>query len=376
MFRRPVFSYGIEPAFGMYFWKRTRISGQYEYYFCVPTVIKEVFEQNGLTIPMEGEVIKDTWDGKHGRPIAKFIDDNAEKLHIKFKRSTEVKALDKLDLMAKVMKWVDSSISVTYMLPEGSNWKDVSNFILEAHKKEVKSIAAFPDRKMYGIVSFIPFMELAVKLTKEGVKIKAEDNFTKEEIKELEKTCNKQVASVGKIQKTDAPKRAKYLKCDLHHVKISKKLDKVRVFDYVVFVGLMDDDDPYEVFVMENGTLDKKYKEGRIFKKSRGVYCVELEDGTLIQDITKDSTEAEDVLTRLVSCALRHGADIQFVVQQLEKSKGDLSAFSKAISRVLKKYIKDGTKVHGVHCSQCGSENVIRQEGCQVCQSCGNSKCS
>jgi hypothetical protein len=127
---------------------------------------------------------------------------------------------------------------------------------------------------------------------------------------------------------------------------------------------------------MENGTLDKKYKEGRIFKKSRGIYCVELEDGTIIQDITKDSTEAEDVMTRLVSCSLRHGADIQFVVQQLEKSKGDLSAFSKAISRVLKKYIKDGTKVHGVRCSQCGSESIVRQEGCQVCQNCGNSKCA
>jgi predicted amino acid racemase len=59
---------------------------------------------------------------------------------------------------------VDSSISVTYMLPIGSTWKDVYNFILEAHKKEVKSIAAFPDKKMYGIVSSVCFKDLAFKL--------------------------------------------------------------------------------------------------------------------------------------------------------------------------------------------------------------------
>ena len=163
MFRDSVFSYGIEPAFGIYFWKRTRISGKYEYYFCVPSVVKEYFAENGIIIPMKSDAIKDTWDGKHGLPIAKFIDEKSKELNIKFKRSTEVNALDKLDLMAKVMKWVDSSISVTYMLPEGSDWKDVYNFILEAHKREVKSIAAFPDKKMYGIVSFMPFKDKVFK---------------------------------------------------------------------------------------------------------------------------------------------------------------------------------------------------------------------
>ena len=374
MFRDSVLSYGIEPAFGIYFWKRTRISGKYEYYFCVPSVVKEYFAKNGFVIPMKGDAIKDTWDGKHGIPIAKFIDEKAKELDIKFKRATEVNALDKLDLMAKVMKWIDSSISVTYMLPEGSDWKDVYNFILEANKREVKSIAAFPDRKMYGIVSFVPFKDLAVKLEQENIKISPE-NFCDDEIKELEKICNKQIADIGKIQKTHAPKRPKYLQCDLHHVKISKKLDKVRTFDYLVFVGLMDDDEPYEVFLQENGAIDKKYKTGKIFKKSRGNYCVELEDGTIIQDISKDCTETEDTITRLVSCGLRHGADIHFIVQQLEKSKGDLIAFSKAISRVLKKYIKDEKIENGEFCPDCKAQ-LMRIGGCLTCMSCNWSRCS
>ena len=118
----------FEPAFYMYFWKRTRISGKYEYYFCVPSVVREYFAKHGKEIPMKGDSIKDTWDGKYGLPIAEFIENSAKELDIKFKKSTEVNPLDKLDLMAKVMKWVDSSISVTYMLPEGSDWERCLQF--------------------------------------------------------------------------------------------------------------------------------------------------------------------------------------------------------------------------------------------------------
>ena len=78
----------------------------------------------------------------------------------------------------------------------------------------------------------------------------------------------------------------------------------------------------------------------------------------------------------MISLSLRHGSDITFVVDQLEKSPGDMTNFGKAMARVLKKYIKDGTKVTGYSCEACGSVNVIRQEGCATCKDCGSSKCS
>jgi len=366
MFRDSVLSYGIEPAFGIYFWKRTRMAGHYEYYFCVPRVVRDTFREHGYEIPIESDTIRDTWDGKHGKPIAEFIDQHKDKIGIKFKSATEVSAMSKLDLMARVMKWIDSSISVTYMLPENSNWKDVYDFILEAYKRELKSIAAFPDKKMYGIVSFVPFRDLAKKLVHEGVVIH-EQNFSEEELLGLYGKLS------GHIQKTCAPKRPKDLPCDIYHVKITKKLDKIRTFDYIVLVGLIGED-PYEIFVAENGTIDKKHKRGIISKKTRGVYTLVADDKIAMENITKDCTESEDVLTRLVSCGLRHGADIHFVVQQLEKSKGDLFAFSKAISRCLKHYIPEDTKITGMTCS-CGSNEFVRVDGCAQCVKCGFSKC-
>lgn len=98
------------------------------------------------------------------------------------------------------------------------------------------------------------------------------------------------------------------------------------------------------------------------------------EKSTIHTDVTGNMSDTEAALTRLISTSLRHGADIKFIVEQLNKTHGDLFSFSKVIARVLKKYIPDGAK-STVKCQDCGSENVIFQEGCMTCQDCGSSKC-
>ena len=47
--------------------------------------------------------------------IVKFINENKDKIGIKFSDSITIDPYVKLDLMSKVMKSVDSSISVTYL---------------------------------------------------------------------------------------------------------------------------------------------------------------------------------------------------------------------------------------------------------------------
>ena len=378
MFQDLVMSYGVESSFGLYNWKRTRMAGQYDYYFCVPHVVREFFENAGYPIPMQSDTIKDTWDGKYGKPIAAFIDEHREKIGIKFKEATAISPFDKLDLMSEMMKSIDSSISVTYMLPENTDWQDIYDFILLAHKKGVKSIAAFPDRKMYGIVSQIPFRDLAAKLKSEGVEIHNQ-NFTEEEIKELDALLKTQSTTCGAINSSGncndfVTKRPKTLPCDVHHVKVTKKLDKVRTFDFLVMVGLINSNQPYEVFCMENGHLDKSCTKGEVQKLARGKYNLVFDDGTEIKNITKNNTETEDTITRLTSCLLRHGVPVNYIVDQLEKVEGDMLCFSKGIVKALKKYIQDGTVVTGQSCPLCGKDTLVRNEGCCACV-CGYSKC-
>jgi ribonucleotide reductase alpha subunit len=367
MFRKLCLSYGIEPAFGMYFWKRTRMGGKYEYYFNVPGVVREYFAQHGYPIPMQADSLKDTWDGQLGKPIAEFIDKYAPVIGVKFKRATEVKPLDKLDLMARVMTNVDSSISVTYMLPEGSDWQDVREFILEAYRRKVKSIAAFPDRKMYGIVTYEPFKDLAVRLTQEGVQIHSQ-NFTEDELRQLN-------IQTDRIQKTRAPKRPESLPADVY-VFTSKKQE------YFVVVSTLNGE-PYECFAGDNivsiddegvkRVIPKRLRQGIVTKMKRGQYQLVAEDFQ-VSNISEHIDDTEEALTRIVSTSLRHGTDTNFLLQQLEKSKGDLMGFSKCIARALKNYVKEGTKVTGQSCPQCNSENLVRSEGCVSC-SCGYSKC-
>jgi len=367
MFREEVMSYGAEPGFGIYYWKRTRISGKYEYYFCVPSVVREFFAHHGFPIPMESDSLKDTWDGKHGKLIAAFIDENKDKIGLRFKTATQVSPFEKLDMMSVMMQNIDSSISITYLLPENTNWKDVYDFILAARKKGVKSLAAFPDRQMYGIVSFEPFKELARRLIKQDVKIHNQ-NFTTEELKQL---GEENIEQENSIVETNAPKRPKVLPCDVYFPSINKE-------KYVVCVGLLNGK-PYETFACKLEDLDgpvATISDGIIEKFNRGHYRLKDKEGSVVlNDVGKLMDANEQALTRLISASLRHGAGIQFLIDQLEKIEGPIHSFIKAISRCLKKYISQGIKVTGMACGSCGQENsLVRQDGCVQC-SCGWSKC-
>lgn len=366
MFRDFVMSYGVEPAFGIYFWKRTRISGNYEYYFCVPSVVREYYKEKGFEIPMESDTIIDTWDGSKGKVIAEFIDKHKEQLAIKFKNSTEVPVLDKLDLMSKLMKDVDSSISVTYTLPENADWKDSYDLIVNAYDKGVKSIAAFPDKKMYGIVSFIPFKELAFKLKDEGVSF-FPGNFTTEEFNEL----NIQTPTNDQKVAGNAEKRQKTLEADLYVVTSKGK-------KYIMVLGVQNNR-LYEMFggLLKDQSLFKfAHKKGKITKVKQGHYSLEIGDDIAIGDFGDYFTPTEQILFRMISTSLRHGIPIKFIVEQLSKGSEDMSALSSTAARVLKKYIKDGEKVSGGKCPSCGAE-LIYHDGCASCAAtCGYSRCN
>jgi len=172
-----------------------------------------------------------------------------------------------------------------------------------------------------------------------------------------------------KIKKNHSPKRPKFLPCNIHHTTVKGEL-------YFVIVGLLNGIEPYEVFAGKSNEISKNLNDVCIGKIKRGNYSIYDKGHNIIyEDISKYIGEEQEALTRMISMALRHGAEIDFIVHQLEKTKGDLLGFSKAISRVLKKYIKEGNIVIGENCPECGG-NLTRSEGCLTCLGCGFSKCS
>jgi len=239
----------------------------------------------------------------------------------------------RVKLQAAAQRHVDHSISSTVNLPNHATKEQVDEIFRTAWKSGLKGITIYRDG------------------CRDGVLV---DNKAKEE-------------QTKTIISNNAPKRPNELKCDVHHIKI--RGDK----EFFVLVGLIGKD-PYEVLAGENGMLSKKAKVGIVTKVKRGQYKLTCDTGEVLESVTEHSSDDEEAITRMVSTALRHGADIQHICEQLSKTKGHLTSFSKSLARALKTYIKDGKKVSGANCPDCGGD-LKYSEGCASC-SCGFSKCS
>lgn len=258
--------------------------------------------------------------------------------------SGEISWTRRVDLQAAAQKHVCHAISSTINLPEEATKEQIAEIYETAFRSGCKGITVYRDK------------------CRDGVMIKEEK--AKPEVP-YEPT---EVKMHNKIIKTQAPKRPESLKCDVHHIKVTGQ-------EYFVIVGLWADGTPYEIFAGKNGHLPKEVKHGEVIKKKRGEYTFAHEGGKKFENVSKHVTDDQEAITRLLSSNLRHGADISFLVQQLEKVNGRMDGFAKALSRALKKYLKDGTKVFGETCGSCGSASIERREGCITCMSCGWSKC-
>lgn len=176
------------------------------------------------------------------------------------------------------------------------------------------------------------------------------------------------------IPKTKALKRPKELPCEINTLMVDGQY-------WMVIVGLLGND-PYEIFAFQKTGIQihHKFKKGKLIRVKKGIYNLEVGDGDIIlENITSlFGSNEQEALTRMVSTALRHGADIGFVVEQLQKSQGTIVSFTKSMARTLKTYISPDSVVNKrvLDCDVCNGKGTLRmQEGCHVCSNCGASKC-
>ncbi len=244
----------------------------------------------------------------------------------------ELNPIDRVKMQGAIQLWVDHSISSTINLPQSATEEDVSNIYLTAWKEGLKGVTIYREG------------------SRDGVLI---SNNTKED---------------AAFKTNNAPKRPKVLPGQVF-------TPTTHGTEYIVVVGLYEGK-PYEVFAAKNNWNLKGTLECDIIKKARGKYDVNVKDKLYIEDITSEMSQIEEDRTRLISVSLRHGADIKFLVEQLNKAKGNgFQDFSKVVARTLKRYIKDNDKVTGATCENCGSTDLIYKDGCVECSSCGSSKC-
>ena len=258
--------------------------------------------------------------------------------------ANEIVWTQKVKMQAAAQRWICHAISNTTNLPEDTTVDTVKDVYMTGWQLGCKGVTVYRDGCRSGVLV--------------------------DTSKETAETFNER----------SAPKRPDVLDCDIH-------IATIKGARWTILVGLMNGR-PYEVMggLSEFVEIPRKYKAGKIAKRPRkttaSIYDLTVGEGDdmmMIKDIVKVFDNPNYAgYTRTISLALRHGAPIQYLVEQLQKDKdADLFSFSKVIARCLKKYIEDGTKAGAKTCEACGAEDsLIYQEGCVTCANCGHSKCS
>jgi ribonucleoside-diphosphate reductase alpha chain len=254
-----------------------------------------------------------------------------------------------VEIQAVAQEWIDHSISKTCNLPNSATRETVNDVYLQAWKSGCKGFTVYRDGCRTGVL--------------------VQNDEPKKEKKTEE----------GRI----TPKRPKSLHCDIHRANIR---NGENAESWLVLVGLHDDK-PYEVFcgIPENIEIPKRYKSGSLVKNGKrdGVATYNLlvpvgeDDNLVFKDVVNlFDNPTQGAFSRTVSLALRHEVPLQYIVEQLQKDKNsDMFSFARVIARVLKGYIKDGTKSSEKGCPECGNSELVYQEGCLSCKACGFSKC-
>lgn len=264
--------------------------------------------------------------------------------------ANDVNWVNKVKMQGAIQKWVDHSISVTVNVPEDISEEMIGKIYVTGWESGCKGITVYRDG------------------SRSGVLVSNDDKGKKEE----------KVA----FMETQAPKRPKVLEADI--VRFNNNHEK-----WIAVVGIYEGR-PYEIFTGRAedsfavlGHVDKGWVIRSRTEDGRARYDFQYEDKdgykTTIEGLSRTFNQEYWNYAKLISGVLRHGMPIAFVVDMvanLHLSDESLNTWKNGVSRALKKYIPDGTRIEGQECPECeSSEGLMFKEGCLTCSDCGYSKC-
>jgi ribonucleoside-diphosphate reductase alpha chain len=254
---------------------------------------------------------------------------------------------NKVKMQGRIQQWVDHSISVTINLPKDVSEELVGELYVTAWKSGCKGVTVYREG------------------SRSGVLVSG---------KEDKKSQEQQILK--------PKKRPTVLDAEIIRFKNNQE-------EWIAFVGLKDGH-PYEIFTgiadEEMFPIPKSIKKGKIFKvkeNENARYDFQYTDkygykntlGGLSHVFNKEYWN----YAKMISFVLRYGMplpDVVNIVTSLHLDNEVINNWINGVSRALKKYIPDGTKAKtGSKCNECGSENLVYQEGCLFCKNCGFSKC-
>lgn len=146
---------------------------------------------------------------------------------------------------------------------------------------------------------------------------------------------------------------------------------------YMTVVYRSDSESPVALFC----TTNHREKSAPVSDAVERLIDLALKKGILPEHVEKlkEKIEADNnvnKLTRVISLLLRHNVNLIDIVSTLDLVEDMfVGSFLFQVKKFLSAYIKDGEKVEGGKCDDCGSDNVVYMEGCFQCVDCGSGHC-
>lgn len=260
--------------------------------------------------------------------------------------SNDVDWVAKVHMQGRIQKWVDHSISVTINLPSNVSEELVGKLYFEAWKSGCKGVTVYRDGSRSGVL---------ISDKKEEKKKNLKFPTKRPEILE---------ADVVRFQNN----REKWIAF----------IGLIDGMPYEIFTGLSDDEDgillPRSVtkgYIIKNWEDEENSRYDFQYVNKRGYK-------TTIEGLSYKFNPVFWNYAKLISGVLRYGMPIHKVVDlvtSLQLDNETINSWKAGVARALKKYIPNGTIAEDARCGECGSNEVIYQEGCLTCVSCGSSKC-
>jgi ribonucleoside-diphosphate reductase alpha chain len=260
--------------------------------------------------------------------------------------SNDVDWVAKVKMQGQMQQWVDHSISVTVNLPNDIKEEMVAKVYQTAWESGCKGITVYRDG------------------SRSGVLVAASNNTVSDKM---------------------PTKRPDELDADVIRFRNGKE-------EWIAFVGLYNNK-PFEIFTGMAGDDDMlmphSVQRGKIVKTAdpknpgKSIYNFKYKDKRgytqRVNAISYMFNKEFWNYARFISGVLRNGVpliDVINIVDGLHFENDSINTWKAGVERALKQYIPDGTKAgDGQKCSECNSEDLVYQEGCLTCRSCGHSKC-
>lgn len=343
---------GIEPAFSLWYKRRRKTSDKskcvftdsvgdmYEEYLVVHKGLIDWYNVNNENLSYE----------ECKSHILGLSDNELSDLYKKspyyLSTAQDIDWVNKVKLQGVMQKYVDHSISCTVNVPENTTEETVSNIYMSGYDFGCKGLTIYRDKSRDGVlITSTPKNSNAV----DPMKPRPESLNAK--VYRFKNGSDRWIAFIG------------FLNNRPYECFLGKIDDGFSFLPKQVTEGIIK-----KVIVEENGKKGRRYD---FFYKTK------FGHDNAFEAINEKFDQEFWNYARMLSGMLRHGLPIDQVVNIIDQLSDDtgigMNTWKKGVKRALAKNIDNGVKSLS-KCPNCGSD-MVYQDGCEKCLSCGSSKC-